>query len=374
MLNYLQRKIEKFLMHKNFLLFLFVVLNIFPNIVLFTNKKVEAQTIESTNLQSLYPVYKLGISDRIQVSVFKLNNLDAIVKVLPDGTIMLPRLGSIKVSGLTLKETEKLLLKRYSEILKRPIIYLNLLETRPIKVTVIGEVQRPGIYTLSLTDESQISNSDGGESLNLSFSGWPSVVEAIQKAGGLSNNADLRKIILTRNVENERSVRINYNFWDVLSKGISIKNASIFDGDVIEVKKADKGNKEFNRLLISQSNFSPNVITVNVIGEVVNPGQIKVRANSPLSEALLAAGGLTRKANKKNLTITRLNLNGSIKNTVYSLPTINKVDDKLNPPLLDRDTIVIKKNNFANTVNLLEDITAPARSVIEAVTLYEIIQ
>ena len=360
-------------MQKNFLLFLFFIYNIF-SINIFLTNKAEAQINETKNNQSLYPVYKLGISDRIQVRIFKLKNFDAIVKVLPDGTIMLPRLGSIKVSGLTLKETEKLLLKKYSEILKRPIIYLNLLETRPIKVTVIGEVQRPGIYTVSLNDKSQISNSDGGESLNISFSGWPSVVEAIQKAGGLSNDADLRKIFLTRNVENERSITINYNFWDVLNNGIAIKNASIFDGDVIEVKKADKGNKEFNRLLISQSNFSPNEITVNVIGEVVNPGQKKVRANSPLSEALLAAGGLTRKANKKNLTLTRLNLDGSIKNSVFSLPTLNKVDDNLNPPLLDRDTIIIKKNNFASTVNLLEDITAPARSVIDAVTLYRIIE
>ena len=360
-------------MQKNFLLFLLIIGNIFPNIVLLTNK-VEAQNIKSNDNQSLYPIYKLGISDRIKVSVFKLNNLNAIVQVLPDGTIMLPRIGSIKVSGLTLEETEKLLLKKYSKILKRPIIYLNLLETRPIKVTVIGQVQRPGIYTVSLNDESQVSNSDGGESLNISFSGWPSVIEAIQKAGGLSNDADLRKIYLTRIVENGRSVTINYNFWDVLNNGITIKNASIFDGDVIVVKKADKGNKEFNRLLISKSNFSPNEITVNVIGEVVNPGQIRVRANSPLSEALLAAGGLTRKANKKKLMLTRLNLDGSIKNTVYSLPTLNKVDDNLNPPLLDRDTIVIKKNSFANTVNLLEDLTTPARSVIDAVTLYKIIE
>ena len=74
------------------------------------------------------PSYKLGPGDKLSIKVFQMENFNQVVSVLPDGTITLPRIGSIYINKLTLNETNQLITKKYKKILKRPIIYLNLVK------------------------------------------------------------------------------------------------------------------------------------------------------------------------------------------------------------------------------------------------------
>ena len=91
--------------------------------------------------------YKLGPGDSLAMSVFKMSGYEARVKVLSDGTINLPRIGTVDVWGLTLEQARQKITS-LRVFLRRPIVYLDLVASRPVKVTVTGEVGRPGVFTL----------------------------------------------------------------------------------------------------------------------------------------------------------------------------------------------------------------------------------
>ena len=82
------------------------------------------------------------------MSVFKMEGYAAEVEVLSDGTINLPRLGTVSVWGLTLEQAKQLITDGYAEILRSPLVYLNLISPRPIKVSVTGQVERPGVFSM----------------------------------------------------------------------------------------------------------------------------------------------------------------------------------------------------------------------------------
>jgi polysaccharide export outer membrane protein len=101
--------------------------------------------------------YRLGPGDKLVMSVFKISGYEASVQVLSDGTINLPRLGTMYVWGLTMDEARQRITDGYRQILRRPIVYLDLVEQRPVRVTVTGQVGRPGVFTLRVNSQGSLS-------------------------------------------------------------------------------------------------------------------------------------------------------------------------------------------------------------------------
>ena len=98
-----------------------------------------------------------------------------------------------------------------------------------------------------------VSNSDGGEAITNYNEGWPTVVDAIQKAGGLTTEANLRKIKLRRlNKEDGNIDEIVINFWESLFEGKLIDNYVIFDGDSIYIENSQILNQEEKKHLYHQ--------------------------------------------------------------------------------------------------------------------------
>ena len=152
--------------------------------------------------------YLLGPGDTISIELINLDTFNKTIKILPDGTINLRRIGSIYISDLTIDEASKKITQEYKKILYDPIVYIDLVNPRPIKISIIGEVQRPGIYSISQLENNTLSNSDGGESFSTTSKGWPTLIDGLQKAGGVTSDADIRSInILVRC--NYRKIRAN---------------------------------------------------------------------------------------------------------------------------------------------------------------------
>ena len=203
------------------------------------------------------PRYLLGPGDELLIKIYKFEDFNSNVKILPDGTVNLPRINSLYLNNLSIDEANKVITKSYKQILKNPIIYINLIRSRPIKININGEVQRPGIYSLETNQTNQISNTDGGEALLNNNKGWPTIVDAIQQAGGLTVNADLRKIRLKRfNKDKNNYEEIIINFWHTISQGGFTKNYEIFDGDIISVMNSEIATQE-EKSFISSTNLSP---------------------------------------------------------------------------------------------------------------------
>ncbi len=314
------------------------------------------------------PKYLLGPGDFLKINIYKFEYLSSKVKILPDGTINLPRINSLYINDLTLDEAKSLITKKFKDIIKNPIVYIDLIEARPIRININGEVQIPGIYSLNTKRIDKVSNTDGGEGLLNNNQGWPTVVDAIQKAGGFTNEANLRKIKLRRYKKNNgKTDEIIINFWESLFEGKLVQNYEIFDGDSIYIENSKLYSQE-EKTFISSSNLAPSTISVKVIGEVKNPGNTNVRSSSPIMEGILNAGGFTNRSNRKKITLLRLNNNGKIeKNTFFNDDAVKKQIF-----LKDRDVIFVDAGSLAKTSNNLKKLVEPIKPIIDAATFYKI--
>ena len=142
--------------------------------------------------------YRLAPGDRLVTSVFKIEGYEAEVQVLSDGTINLPRLGTVDVWGLTLDEARQRITNGYSQFLRRPLVYLDLVEQRPVRVTVTGQVLRSGVFTLPVDSRGGVGPSGDPTGVGADGGGWPTMVDVIQKAGGISATGDLTRLELLR--------------------------------------------------------------------------------------------------------------------------------------------------------------------------------
>lgn len=321
--------------------------------------------------------YRLGPGDRLKMSVFRMEGYETVAEVLSDGTLSLPRLGSVPVWGLSLDQARKRITAGYATILRRPIVYLDLVEARPVRVAISGEVQRPGLYSIGKGGANLLSSSGAGANTGTTIqtSGWPTLLEAIQKAGGLTAYGDLRRLTVQRATGGPGSpVRtLQFNFLPVLSSGGGpITNPLLYDGDSILVPRAEDLSQS-ELLAVASSTFAPDTIAVNVVGEVQRPGLQSVKANSPLSGALLAAGGLTRRASEERVRLLRLQSSGTIKQAVIRFNPAAPLGSAQNPPLQQGDVIVVDRHGWAKTSDGVSDALSPIGPVINAASLFRLL-
>ena len=320
--------------------------------------------------------YRLGPGDRLKMAVFQMQGYETVADVLSDGTISLPRLGSVPVWGLTLDEARSRITAGYGRILRRPIVYLDLVEARPVRVAITGEVQRPGLYSIGRGGTNQLTSSGvaSGGGVNIQTSGPPTLLEAIQKAGGLTAYGDLRHLTVQRRMGAPGSPvkTLQFDFWQSLSGGGPVTNPLLYDGDSISIPRAENLT-EPELLAVASSTFAPDTITVNVVGEVARPGTQNVKANSPLSGALLSAGGLTRRGSESNVRLLRLLPSGAIKQAQIRFNPAAPLGSAQNPPLQQGDVVVVDRHGWAKATDSLSDAVQPIGPIINASSLLRIL-
>lgn len=142
--------------------------------------------------------YRLGRSDEISIRIFGIDPdfFDRATYIIPvDGRLNLPWVGQIVLEGLTIQQAESRLAQAYAPFIKNPQITVSLVSPRSLRVTVSGQVQRPGSYSLTPREAGVVP---GTVTVGGNPNDWPTVVAAIQAAGGLQQQADLRAVELRR--------------------------------------------------------------------------------------------------------------------------------------------------------------------------------
>jgi len=115
--------------------------------------------------------------------------------VNPEGNIVLPAVGTIKVSGLTLEETKKIIQTSAEKVFKNVTIECKLLS---FKFTVIGEVRAPGTY--------------------INYNNYLTVLEAIGRAGGVSDYGNRGKVLVVRPLDKgTKTFRLNLQDKEILT-------------------------------------------------------------------------------------------------------------------------------------------------------------
>jgi polysaccharide biosynthesis/export protein len=314
-------------------------------------------------------VYILGPGDVLGLQIFDAPEISGSLDVLNDGSVSLPLIGSVRVVGLTLSQAQNWFGVLLARQVQRPELLLRVVRPRPIRVALVGEVERPGIYSLTTSETSQ---TEGGPALSLS--GLPTVVDAIQKAGGITLNANLRQVQLQRRLPGEQPLykRAGLDLLALIREGDQQQNPFLFDGDTIRVGKADQPVEE--AVEVAAANLSPQQIQVNVVGEVVSPGRIQVPASLPLVQAVLAAGGpRAGRASESNVELIRINRNGSASRQRFRLNLALGASNAQNPPLRDGDTVVVNRSGLAVASDTISALTTPLTGLASILALIDIV-
>jgi polysaccharide export outer membrane protein len=124
--------------------------------------------------------YVLASGDTIDLMVYREPDLNMRSKIARDGRVQLPLLGEVSVAGMTVRDAQEHIRKLLNaDYLVDPQVYLNIASYTQRKITLIGQVVRPGSYELQ-----------GNESLG--------ILEAIGMAGGFTRIADSKNITVKR--------------------------------------------------------------------------------------------------------------------------------------------------------------------------------
>lgn len=205
-----------------------------------------------------------------------------------------------------------------------------------LNITVVGEVMRPGPTVLAATS-----------------GGFPTLSQALQQAGGITALADIREVEVRRPTRSGTVQTTRLNLWQLLTSGDTSQDLVLQQGDTVIVPKA----AALTAAEITQtggSTFAPTAIRVNVVGEVQSPGAVQVPPNTPLNQALFAAGGFNRRADRRNVQLLRLNPDGTVSRQNISVDLARGVDEKGNPFLRNNDVIVVDRSGGAKLEDTLD--------------------
>jgi polysaccharide export outer membrane protein len=157
--------------------------------------------------------FRIGPGDEIYVLVADQQALSGAFTMGPDGSYVQPVVGNISLNGLTTKEATQQLTGRLSGILVRPQVTVSVTKRRPIRVSVLGQVQKPGRFELPY-DESLLS--------------------AIANAGGLTEFADEDSIYVVR--RDPHLLRIRFRLRDLAAPEAVSARFRLNDSDVVVVE------------------------------------------------------------------------------------------------------------------------------------------
>jgi polysaccharide export outer membrane protein len=252
-------------------------------------------------------------------------------------------------------------------------------DIRPINVAIVGEVARPGTYSVTgggvgtggatgaVTGGATGTTAGGGAE-----AGPPTVTKAIQVAGGITALADVRTITVRRVPRSGQPRVLSVNLWTLLREGDLTQDLLLQEGDTITIPTATALDPSEARDLGAAS-FAPNTIVVNVIGEVVRAGAIPVPPNTPLNQAIQAAGGFNNRARKRSVDLIRLNPNGTVSKRDLEVDFEQGISEQGNPILRNNDVIVVRRNALASVGDTLGNVLNPVGSFINILSIFRVL-
>jgi len=206
--------------------------------------------------------YIIGPGDVVQITLFGSKNQEYNLAVSRDGLLNLPEIGPIMVAGLSFKQLNNTLQERISKQMIGIKASISLGKLRSIRVFVLGDVNKPGSYTVS----------------SLS-----TMTNALLLSGGVKEIGSLRNIRLKRNGKRVGKL----DLYDLLLRGDSSKDKRLLPGDVIFVPPVGR--------------------RVAVAGEVLRPALYETKNRTTVADILHMAGGFTSQAYPKISRLERIN-------------------------------------------------------------------
>jgi|Deesub1362B_J571_1020462.scaffolds.fasta_scaffold00044_87 polysaccharide export outer membrane protein len=230
--------------------------------------------------------YVLAPGDLLEIKVLQAPEVGGTVRVGPSGTVALALVGELRAQGLSLREFEAALTEALRRYIRQPLVQVVLKEPLGQRVSVLGEVARPGLYSLLQ-----------GRAL----------VDVLSMAGGLGPEAGPYCLVQRPGVGT-----IRVALQEALQGGFILQ-----PGDVLHVPRA-RG--------------------VFVLGAVNKPGRFILRGRTSLGMLLGMARGLKPQASKGRIRIYRSGPGGGVLEVNYGRILRGLQEDV---PLRDGDVVLV---------------------------------
>jgi len=252
--------------------------NLFKDILKDKKLKQFGYNFFKKSAKSISPVgddYTLGPGDSLKVYVWgdpvdlMAINRDFSLTVSSDGTVYVPNVGMLQVSGLTLGNFKKLITSKLSSKFKNLKVDATVEKIRKFNVYLTGFVNSPGMKTVDALD---------------------TLVDALILAEGVSKNGSLRNIEIKRKTASGVYV-IRVDLYDLFIKGYPI-DIKLKDGDVIYVPPI--GN------------------VVAIAGEVKRSAIYELKNQNSLNEILEFAGGINPSSSEAFVRLMRYSKDGIV--------------------------------------------------------------
>jgi len=257
--------------------------------------------------------YVIGPGDELMIRAWGQIDLDVHARVDRNGNVFLPKVGSIGVAGLRYAQLEDFMKSHIGRIYQNFDLNVTMGELRSIDIYVVGQVTRPGRYTVS----------------SLS-----TLTNAIFASGGPSPHGSMREVQLKRGGK----VVTSFDLYDLLLNGDKSKDVVLQPEDVIYV--------------------APNGPQVALGGQINVPGIYELKTETRLSEAIRLSGGLTNTAAGGKVYIEHI-----VDRRVHSVEEVKLDTDGMAHPLADGDIInfTAVSPKFENSVTLRGNVAQPGR-------------
>ncbi len=244
-----------------------------------------------------------------------------------------------------------------------------------VKVAILGEVGKPGTYTLK--GDGTASANGGGRVTP------PTLTEAIKIAGGSTASADLTRIRVRRNTRTGPGQVVPINLISLLRSGDFGQDIILQDGDTILLPTLTEINSA-NSTLVTASNLGPQAINppkVVVVGEVNRPGTYVLQSTGnttnnstqltgtlalpTVTNAIQAAAGIKPTADIRQIQLIRTTRSGEQKVAINLFKLIQQGDTSQDTILQEGDRIYIPiaKNTSAQDVDLISSSTLSPASI-----------
>lgn len=241
--------------------------------------------------------YVIGPDDVVRVTVYNHPDVSASDRISGDGIIMMPLIGHVKLAGLTIEQASKhISLLLSNGFIIDPKVSVFVVEFRSRKVTIMGQVLRPGVFTLS---------------------GFTTFLELLTLAGGLTKDAGDKATIKRKGLEagREGEALITIDLRRLVEHGDASLDITLVDNDSIYISKAG---------------------IFYITGEIKKPDMYKYEEGLTLFKAVTMAGGFSEKASAGRIRIIRKVDN---KDTIIERAGMDKV-------ILPNDIIIIPESFF----------------------------
>jgi len=161
--------------------------------------------------------YRIGVDDRVQVTVWRNPELSVAVPVRPDGKISVPLIGDVQAGGNTAEEVASLIKKKLAAYIREPSVAVIVVELRSheflSRIRVTGAVRTPR---------------------SMPYRQGMTVLDAVLESGGLNEFAAPNRSKLYRKGKDKTTV-IDIDLGDILNKGKLATNVRLRPGDVVTV-------------------------------------------------------------------------------------------------------------------------------------------